>query len=408
MNLKPYYFNPENSIELRAFTHGLMPRTVPAMMQHFTNDWAQLGVDAWNEVPNHWLPESGEEVSWWTLPEYLGDRFIAPMLQAEQGTCIMIPNVHWAVSSLLSCKALFKTKRELVVSADAFPSVLHTVQQWQALLGLEVRMVPFNAAGELEEEAILAAISDQTALVFLSHVGFTTSRVWPDAFLKEVASRTQEKGGLCAIDGFHATGSLPINVQDLGIDLYFGGLLKEASGSSGNGYLYIRPNLDLQPLLSGWFGDAAPFNFEPCPKWHPTVRRRFLGGTTPIAPLYHAVEGLRILLAAGLGSVRAHSLQALQVCLAAAAQAGLNVHSPYQIEQSGAMFILEVVAADQLSAYLKTQGIYTDSRQGRFLRLAPFVWNPIEEVKTAMEHLVEAVQTQKYLKFSGGGRGIVT
>ena len=37
---------PAPSVELRAFTHGLMPRTVPAMMQGFCEDWAERGVDA--------------------------------------------------------------------------------------------------------------------------------------------------------------------------------------------------------------------------------------------------------------------------------------------------------------------------------------------------------------------------
>ena len=119
--------SPE-AIELRAFTHGLMPKTVPAMMQHFVADWQRFGVDAWNEVPNHWRPGSGERVGWWTLPAYLGDHFIAPMLGAPPGTCIMQPHVHWTVQCLLSVPELFADKREVVVTEAEFPSVLHSVR----------------------------------------------------------------------------------------------------------------------------------------------------------------------------------------------------------------------------------------------------------------------------------------
>ncbi len=99
-----------------------------------------------------------------------------------------------------------------------------------------------------------------------------------------------------AVDGYHATASYPVDVEAIGADVYFGGLLKEACGSSGNAYLYVRPGLDLRPRLSGWFGDADPFGFAPAPADHPEVRRRFLGGTTAVASMYHAVEGARVLL----------------------------------------------------------------------------------------------------------------
>src|SRR5690606_1297494 len=104
LDLRDRFFVPDPpAVELRAFTHGLMPKTVPAMMDRFVDDWRERGVDAWNAVPNHWRPGSGEAVGWWTLPDYLGDAFIAPMLGAPAGTCIMQPNVHWAVQCLLSC-----------------------------------------------------------------------------------------------------------------------------------------------------------------------------------------------------------------------------------------------------------------------------------------------------------------
>ena len=103
LDLRDRFFVPDPpAVELRAFTHGLMPKTVPAMTERFVDDWRARGVDAWNAVPNHWRPGSGEAVGWWSLPDYLGDAFIAPMLRAPAGTCIRQPNVHWTVQALLS------------------------------------------------------------------------------------------------------------------------------------------------------------------------------------------------------------------------------------------------------------------------------------------------------------------
>ncbi len=389
--------DPAEAVELRAFTHGLMPRTVPAMMHHFVEDWRRYGVDAWNEVPNHWRPGSGERVGWWTLPDYLGDRFIAPLLGAPEGTCILQPNVHWTVQCLLSDPALFAERRQVVLTAAEFPSVMHSVRQWAGLQGFSVRLVPLDAAGFVDQAAVLEAVGEETALVLLSHVGFTTGEKLPDAFLAQVAARVHAHGGLFALDGYHATASIPVDVAACGADVYFGGLLKEACGSSGNAYVYLRPGLDLRPRTTGWFGDADPFAFHPEPALHPDVRRRFLSGTSAVASMYHAVEGVRLLLEAGLDAVRRHSLALTGACIERADDAGLALRSPREAERRGAMVILDVPAADRLCAFLKQRYVYTDSRQGRYLRLAPFVWNTPDEVERAFDLLADALRSGAYL-----------
>lgn len=399
LNLRDAYCPPEppETVELRAFTHGLMPRTVPAMMRHFVEDWQQRGVDAWNEIPNHWRPDRGEPVGWWTLPTYLGDHFIAPLIGAAPGTCIMQPNVHWTVQCLLSAPEVFSDRTEVVLTANEFPSVLHSVQQWASLTNLRPRIVPVAADGFVDRAAVLDTIGPDTALVLLSHVGFTTGELLPESFLRAVADQVHGVGGLFAVDGYHSTGSYPVQVEAIGADVYFGGLLKEASGSSGNAYAYLRPGLEVTPRLTGWFGDADPFGFQPTPSTHPDVRLRFLGGTTGVASLYHAVEGVRLLLDAGLDAVRADSLEKTGYCIERLEAAGLSLRSPRDEERRGAMVILEAPAADKLCTFLKQQQIYTDSRQGRFLRLAPFVWNTAEELERACHVISDAVHSGRYV-----------
>ncbi|MDX1548091.1 MAG: aminotransferase class V-fold PLP-dependent enzyme [Rhodothermales bacterium] len=396
LDLRDAFFlpSPPDAAELRAFTHGLMPRTVPAMMAHFTDDWRRLGVDAWNAVPDHW--GAGGPVGWWTLPEYLGDHFIAPLLGAAQGTCIHQPNVHWTVQCLLSDPALFAGGGEVVVTEAEFPSVLHSARRWAALQGYDLRVVPLGADGFVDRAAVLDAIGPATALVILSHVGFTTGERLGDALLRDVAAAAHRHGALFALDGYHATGSIPVAVEDYGVDVYFGGLLKEACGSSGNAFVYLREGLDVRPQTTGWFGDADPFGFAAAPEDHPDARRRFLGGTSAVASMYHAVEGVRLLLDAGLPAVRAHSLALTERCLARADAAGLTVRSPRDPDRRGAMVILEAPAADRLCSFLKQQHIYTDSRKGRYLRLAPFVWNTEDEVDRAFDAIDEALRSGTY------------
>lgn len=400
--------DPPDAVELRAFTHGLQPTTVPMMMEHFTEDWRRFGVDAWNEVPNHWRPEREESVGWWTLPTYLGDHFIAPILGAEAGTCILQPNVHWTVQCLLSSPELAARGSEVLVSETAFPSVLHSVKRWAHLRDLEPRVLPPTDSHRLDRQALLKAIGPDTALVALSHVGFTTGARLPEAHLQTVAERTHGVDGLLLLDGYHAAATMPIDVNDLGCDLYVGGLLKEASGASGNAFLHLRDGLDLTPRLTGWFGDAAPFEFRPDPEPHPDVRRRFLGGTTAVASLYHAVEGLRILLDLGLDAVREHSLALTDRAIDHADTLDVPLRSPRSPEERSALLLLDVPEAEHLTAYLKQHHVYTDSRRNQVVRMAPFVWNSADEIDHAFDRLETALSSGRHRSVSVDATGPVT
>lgn len=404
-----YRFPSEpNAIELRAFTHGLQPERVPLMMEHFTEDWRRFGVDAWNEVPNHWRPESGETVGWWTLPTYLGDHFIAPLLGADAGTCILQPSVHWTLQYLLSSPEVAARGSEVVVSETAFPSVLHSTKQWSHLRDLAPQVVEPTAAHRVDQAALLDTIGPETALVALSHVGFTTGARLPTSFVQDVADRAHAHDALFLLDGYHAAATRPIDVTDLDCDLYVGGLLKEASGSSGNTFLYLRDGVELTPRLTGWFGDAAPFEFRPDPEPHPDVRRRFLGGTTAVAPMYHAVEGVQILLDLGLDAVRDHSRALTDRAIKHADALDIPLRSPRRPEARSAMVLLEVPGAERLVAYLKQRAIYTDSRRDEVVRMAPFVWNTLDEIDRTFDAVETAMSTGKYRSVSVEAAGPVT
>ncbi|MEZ4701601.1 MAG: aminotransferase class V-fold PLP-dependent enzyme [Rhodothermales bacterium] len=398
-NLRARYALPDDgAVELRAFTHGPMPRTVPAMLQRFAEDWQTRGVDAWNEVPNHWLPASGDRVGWWTLPTYLGDAFVAPLLGAAAGTCVMQPNAHWTMQCVLSSEELFGRRRKVVYPAGAFPSVAHSLERWRSLTGLEPVEIPASRAGFVDRRAVLDAIDARTQLVVLSHVSFLSGEKLSDDFLASVASRAHQAGALLVVDGYHSIGAAFGPMADLGVDVYIGGLLKEGSGSSGNGFVFLRPGLALTPRVTGWFGDAEPFAFNPLPLPNPDVRLRFLGGTTAIASLYHAVEGARILLDAGLDAVQRHTLALGREAIARAEDLGLRLRSPREDERRSAMLVFELQGADRAAMYLKQRGVLVDSRKGRYLRMAPFVWNDAGEVARCFTALSEGLAGRRYLK----------
>lgn len=402
-------------IDLRAFTHGQMPVDVVLNLDRFADAWAGGGVDNWNQVADSSMFLVGDEdeeerdrpVGWWNLPEVIGDRFIARLLKAPKGSCIMLPNVTTIMQQLLSCRELNQPGKRKVVTTDGeFSAVIQTLHAFNRqfdgyseevkkavqldIAVAEISKEPFDA------EKILAKIDDQTALVVLSHVGFLRGEVVQDDDIQRIVEKAHAHGAIVAIDGYHAIGSHETDVQKLGVDVYFGGLLKEGCGSSGNGFLYVRPGLELTPQ-GGWFGVAEPFAFKQEPASHQSVVRRFLSGTTPIAPLYHGVEGLKIFLNIGIPRIVADIKAKVKYVVDTLTASDIEVFSPREETRMSALVIIEIEEADKLRQVLKEKyGILVDARQNRFLRLAPFVYNSVEQIKTAVQAILETVKDGKY------------
>jgi len=72
--------------------------------------------------------------------------------------------------------------------------------------------------------------------------------------VKEVCRRAREAGIVTVIDGAHAPGQLPLDLETLGADYYTGNLHKWLNAPKGSALLYVRPEhqTSLIPLVISW------------------------------------------------------------------------------------------------------------------------------------------------------------
>ncbi len=134
--------------------------------------------------------------------------------------------------------------KHVVVSAIEHFSVLHaarTLEKW----GFEVTEVPVDKYGVVDPEAVRRSIRKDTVLVSIMHANGEIGTIEP---IKEIAKITQELKIPFHTDAVATAGTIPVNVNELGVDaLSLAG--NQFYGPKGVGALWVRRGVRLMPLL---------------------------------------------------------------------------------------------------------------------------------------------------------------
>lgn len=96
--------------------------------------------------------------------------------------------------------------------------------------------LPFEA--ETFVERVWSAVTPRTRVLYLSHVTSATALILP---IRELCHRARAADILTLIDGAHAPGHIPVDLEDLGADFYCGNCHKWLCAPKGSAFLHVRP-----------------------------------------------------------------------------------------------------------------------------------------------------------------------
>jgi cysteine desulfurase len=151
---------------------------------------------------------------------------------------------NWAIKSIAESK---KSKGNHIITTNIeHHAVLHTCEYLEKN-GYEVTYLPVNEKGLVTAEQVKDAIKDETILISIMFANNEIGTIMP---IKEIGKIAKEKGILLHTDAVQAVGHVPIDVNELNIDLLTLSAHK-LYGPKGVGALYARKGIVLRPFIHG-------------------------------------------------------------------------------------------------------------------------------------------------------------
>jgi kynureninase len=344
---------------------GAMPSAAEARLLEYARVWKTRGVRAWGE-------------GWWEMSLTVGDQ-IGRLIGAPPGTVSMHQNVTLAEAVVLSCFGFEGDRRRIVYEHGNFPSVRYL---YQAQRGAEIVVAP-------DDEGVVEAIDERTLLVPVTHVLFKNGEIQD---VEAIVERAHEHGALVVLDAYQSVGTVPLDVTALGVDFAVGGSVKWLCGGPGAAWLYVRPELAerLEPSLTGWQAHARPFAFEP-EQDYADGAARFLTGTPNVPALYAATAGYDVIEEVGVRRIRERSVEQTELLVGLLDEAGFEVGSPRDPARRGGTIVVRTPDFQAVGDELAKRGVICDYRPDVGLRLGPHFFNTDDELRFAVEQIVEIV-----------------
>ena len=151
---------------------------------------------------------------------------------------------NWAVKA--AAEAYSDKGKHIITTKIEHHAVLHTCEYLEKH-GFEVTYLEVDSDGLVDPEALKAAIRPDTILISIMYANNEIGTIEPIAKLGVIA---KERGILFHTDAVQAFGQIPLNVDELHVDMLSASAHK-LNGPKGIGMLYIRTGVKIRSFVHG-------------------------------------------------------------------------------------------------------------------------------------------------------------
>ena len=152
---------------------------------------------------------------------------------------------NWALKATFEA---YKSKgNHIITTKIEHHAILHTCEYLEKERGAKITYLDVDENGIVKLDELEKAITPETILISVMFANNEIGSIQP---IKEIGAIAKEHGILFHTDAVQAFGQVPINVDELGIDMLSSSGHK-LNGPKGIGFLYIRKGVKIRSFVHG-------------------------------------------------------------------------------------------------------------------------------------------------------------
>ncbi len=325
------------------------------------HDWGTRLIRSWDE-------------QWMALPMSLGDRIGQVCLGAAPGQVVIGDSTTVMLYKLIhaALRSAPADRRRIVLDTENFPSDRYIAAGLAQEFGVEIDWITPDPAAGVTCEEVAAAVGEQTSIVVLSHVAYTSGWL---ADLPRITRIAHDAGALVLWDLCHASGVVQPDLDRNGVDLAVGCTYKFLNGGPGSpafAYVAAAHQGRLRQPIQGWMGHAEPFVMGP--DYVPgDGMRGFVSGTPSILGMAGIADTVDLIEKVGLDAIRAKSVELGEFACEGVEELlvrhGVRLMSPRSADRRGSHVSIGHERFRDITAALWREDIIPDFREPDSIRL---------------------------------------
>ncbi len=228
----------------------------------------------------------------------------------------------------LALHGLLHSGDHVVTTVAEHNSVLRPLSMLAQASGVSVTYVACDACGWVDPADLRAAMRPNTRLVAMVHASNVTGTLLPIEAAGEIAHAA---GALMLVDASQTAGHLPLDVDDLPVDLVATSGHKGLLGPLGTGLLYVRQGVE-EHLSSVRQGGTGTFSEE---DWQPSaLPSKYEAGNLNIPGILGLGAAAEYLYERGMTTIRKHAEELTGLMIEGLLRIpGVRLHGPRHPER---------------------------------------------------------------------------
>ena len=274
---------------------------------------------------------------------------------ASDEEIIFTRNVTSSINLVAHCygRAFLNSGDEIIITHMEHHANIVPWQLLREAIGIELKVIPIDDAGNLMMDKFEELLSPRTRLVSVTHISNVLGTVLP---VKEIIRLAHAHDARVLIDGAQGIMHSRVDVQELDVDFY-GFTGHKLYGPSGIGVLYgKRDILNSMPPYEGGGDMIDRVTFEKTT--YRETPARFEAGTPAIVEAAGLAAAVEYVESIGIERIAAHEQSLLEYATARlSAIEGLRIYGEAEDKAGVVSFTIEGVHPHDISTIIDSHGV---------------------------------------------------